>query len=290
LVQTLERDGVEVHSVGTRQLDRRSHHLLGDVGDLGSLTHLVEQVQPDYAFHLAGVSAASNTALFFTVNTEYAVTLLTALDQGGRHDCPVLLAGSAAEYGLVSPGDLPITEDHCPKPFNSYGISKLAQTHVGLAASAAGRPIVVVRPFNVVGPGMPARLALQSFATQLMQIRAGLGPSLIEVGDLSASRDFIDVRDAVSIYRVAIRSVICHGQIINVCSGRERRLSDVLATMCELAGVTADLRQDPARTRTFDAHNHYGSTRKLEALLGVRPLRSFATTLSDILAHTHVGP
>jgi hypothetical protein len=40
-------------------------------------------VQPDYAFHLAGVSAASNTALFFTVNTEYAVTLLTALDRVG---------------------------------------------------------------------------------------------------------------------------------------------------------------------------------------------------------------
>jgi GDP-4-dehydro-6-deoxy-D-mannose reductase len=285
LIQRLEGDDVEVHSVGTRVPGGGRHHLLNDVTDLKVLTEIVRRVRPDYVFHLAGVTAAAHPAVFYRVNSEYAATLLAALDEAGVRDSPVLLTGTSAEYGVVSANDLPLTEDRCPQPFNHYGISKLAQTHIGLEAGRSGRQVVIVRPFNVVGPGMPEHLSLQSFATQITSIRAGLAPPVIQVGNLGTSRDFVDVRDAVVTYWDAIRSESCRGQVLNVCSGRETRLSDALSIMLELAGVSAETRHDSTRSRALEVEAHYGSTRKLDALLGVRPLRPLVTTLSDILAH-----
>ena len=286
LIDRLEADGVDVHSVSTRQIDRIGPHTIDDVTDIERLSAILQEARPNFVFHLAGITAAPDPAVFYRVNSAYAATLLGALTRTEYRECPVLLVGSSAEYGAVSENELPIMEDRFPHPLNHYGISKLAQTHIGLAASRAGCRVVAVRPFNVVGPGMPAHLSLQNFATQISRIRAGLAQPVIAVGNLNASRDFVDVRDAVDAYWRAIRSETCHGQILNVCSGRATKLSDALSMLLNLAGVSAKIRQDPARTRPLEVETHFGSRRKLDALLGSRPQRTLNTTLGDILAHT----
>jgi GDP-4-dehydro-6-deoxy-D-mannose reductase len=286
LIHRLEADGVEVHSVSTRRIDRIRHHTIADVTDIEALSAVLHATRPNYVFHLAGVTSAPDPAAFYRVNSAYAASLLAALAVTECCECPVLLVGSSAEYGSVPANELPIEEDQCPHPLSHYGISKLAQTHIGLAASRSGCRVVVVRPFNVVGPGMPEHLALQSFATQIRRIGKGLSQPVIEVGNLNASRDFVDVRDAVETYWKAIRSKTCHGQVLNVCSGHATRLSDVLSMLLSRAGVEAEIRQDPARIRALEAETHFGSTRKLDALLGAKPRRPLRETLGDVLAHT----
>jgi GDP-4-dehydro-6-deoxy-D-mannose reductase len=284
LVKRLEEDGVEVHSVGTRIVNRDRHHVIRSVSDVSGLSQVIRATGPDYVFHLAGISTANDSADYYRVNSGYAATLLDALDADPRTNCPLLLTGSSAEYGPVPRQELPITEEFCARPVTHYGISKLSQTQMGLAANRLERGVVVVRPFNVVGPGMPPQLALQAFATQIAHVREGLSPAVIKVGNLNTSRDFVDVRDVAATYWDAIRTSACYGQIVNVCSGLEIRLSDALSMMLEIAGIEVETQFDPARLRKFDIDAHYGSNRKLETLLGPRQMRPLANTLEVILA------
>src|SRR2546423_2806225 len=99
-------------------------------------------------------------------------------------------------------------------------MSKFMQTLLGISAASTGsQPIVIARPFNIIGVGMPEHLALASFALQIREIKAGSRPPVIEVGELKSARDFIDVEDVVELYWKLISNDKAYGQIFNVCTG-----------------------------------------------------------------------
>jgi GDP-4-dehydro-6-deoxy-D-mannose reductase len=283
LTRYLQGQGVEVHTVSERPAQRVRHYQVGRVTDIGALERVVGLSEPDYIFHLAGVTVSPDPTEFFRINTQFAVALLKALENGGHGDRPVLLVGTSAEYGVVSEGDLPISEDLRPRPYNHYGISKLAQTLEGLALSRTGRPVAVVRPFNIIGPGMPEYLVIQGFACQIAQIARGVAPPVIAVGNLKPSRDFIDVRDAVAIYWQVVRHPDCYGRILNVCTGRGTVVEDTLRALIQLAGVETEVRTEVSRLKDVDIPAHYGSTVELTRLLGPLAMRPLDSSLNDIL-------
>jgi GDP-4-dehydro-6-deoxy-D-mannose reductase len=256
---------------------------VNSVTDIGELERMVRLAEPDYTFHLAGINVSPDPIEYYRINTQFAVALLQALENAGYGDRPLLLVGTSAEYGVVSERDLPISEGLRPCPYNHYGISKLAQTLEGLAASRSGRPVTVVRPFNLVGPGMPEYLVIQSFARQIAAIARGTALPVISVGNLKPSRDFIDVRDAVAIYWRVLRNSGCYGKILNVCTGRGTSVEDVLRTLIRLAGVEADVRREPARFKDVEILAHYGSSAELTRLLGPLTMRPLESSLTDIL-------
>ena len=230
--------------------------------DWKAIAGVIEAVKPDYVFHLAGIVKASDPTLFYRVNSLYATALLHALEMAGHKDCPVLLAGTAAEYGLISEKELPIAEDLPPRPYSHYGVSKLAQTLAGLVVAKQRRPIVVVRPFNVIGPGMPEHLVVQSMAVQVNEIQAGRKPPVLHAGNLETSRDFLGVREVVGIYWQLIRNPAAYGQVINVCSGKPTPIREILDTLLEITGCSAQIRTDPARIKEIDIPVHFGSVEK----------------------------
>jgi GDP-4-dehydro-6-deoxy-D-mannose reductase len=252
------------------------------VTDIGALRRVLRLSEPDYIFHLAGVTASPDPTEFYRINTQFAVALLGALEDGGYGDRPVLLVGTSAEYGVVSEGDLPISEDLRPLPYNHYGISKLAQTLEGLAASKGGRPVVVVRPFNIIGPGMPEHLVLGSVASQIAKIARGAAPRVLTVGNLKASRDFVDVRDVVAAYWEVIRNPGCYGEILNICTGTGTVVEDTLRALIRLAGVDIEVRTDASRLKALDLRAHFGSTAKLARFLGPLAMRDLDSSLSEI--------
>ena len=282
LTAYLEDQGVAVHRL-TREGDGESRrHRVRDITNIRELIAVLETVRPDYIFHLAGVLNDPDPVLFYRVNTQFAVALLQALRETGLVTCPVLLAGTAAEYGMVLPQDLPVREDLSPHPYNHYGISKLAQSLVGLSASREGIPIVIVRPFNIIGPGMPEHISIGSFARQVAHILEAKLPPVLEVGNLTAVRDFVDVGDLVGIYWDLIRTPSAHGQIINICSGRGVVIGDIVSRLIKLSGMPIEVKVDEARFKPIDIPVHYGSTDKLERLLGRTPRTDLDSTLQSI--------
>jgi nucleoside-diphosphate-sugar epimerase len=283
LTRSLTAQGVEVYPMSFPSVMTSPLSALGTL-DVATLTPIIQAARPDYVFHLAGVAVADTPTVYYLVNAAYAATLLRALEVTGYQDCPVLLTGTAAEYGMVAAEQLPIHEECQPLPYNDYGVSKLAQTMIGLAASRRGRPMVVARPFNIIGPGMPAHLVLQSFAAQIASITRGESPPVLRVGNLASARDFIDIEEVVHIYWKLMRTPTAYGHVVNVCSGAPVTIRAALDTLLALAGVPIEVHVDPGRLKAMDVPIHYGSRLKLEQLIGKTEPIPLALSLERIFS------
>ena len=283
LVRYLQEQGIEVHTLSPTAGVSPHRHRLQEITDIGALASILKSVRPDYVFHLSGVTQSPNPNLFYRVNTQYAVALFSALEVSGLGDCPVLIVGTSAEYGIVTNDQLPVREDLPPQPSDHYGISKLAQTFESLAVSRNGKPVVIVRPFNVIGPGMPDFFVVQSFATQIVKILKGEMPPVIRVGNLASSRDFIDVMDLVRIYWHLLNKSEAYGQVVNICSGKDTRIGDLLSKLRALSGITVQVNIDHSRLKPIDISVHYGSTEKLQKIIGYVPNTNLDALLRSIL-------
>jgi GDP-4-dehydro-6-deoxy-D-mannose reductase len=273
---------VEVHTLGNRRENSECHHYIEDITDSAAIAQVLTSLRPDYIFHLAGVSYSADSALYYRVNTGYAAALLQAVKTAELGDRPTLLVGTSAEYGAVRADDLPIREDLAVHPYNHYGISKLAQTLLGLAAAREGLNAIMVRPFNIIGAGMPEHLVLASFAGQLLKIVRGEQPPMIEVGNLESSRDFVDVGEVIRIYWRLAGTPAAYGKIINVSSGKPVVIRELLERMLKVASVQVDIRTEASRFKATEIAAHYGSNKRLAKLLGYVPNRSMDSTLDDI--------
>ena len=283
LLRFLQSEGVEIATHGP---DRA---ILGEfyntpIEDIIGLTEIVSRFQPDYIFHLAGIANGDDYSLFYRVNVQYAVNLLRALELAGLSDRPVFLTGTAAEYGLVPQEDMPITEKTPAAPYNHYGASKLAQTHLGKVLATTGRRIVLVRPFNIIGPGMGAHLSVQAFAMQIASIARGEIPPVIEVGNLSSSRDFVDVGEVVRIYWKLMHTPAAFGRVVNICSGQPIKMNEILDRLIRISGRQIEVHVNAERFKTLDVPLSYGDPSLLNTLIGTYPKRPLDDTLRDILA------
>lgn len=291
LVDFLQLQGIDVYTVGRplagnlpsdNSSAHNHHYAITDITSVTELVEVVKAVRPNYVFHLAGVASAPDPTLFYTVNTTYASALLRAIELSGL-SCPTLLVGTSAEYGFITPDQVPIHEKTPVSPYHHYGISKLAQTHMGIAAARIGLPVVMVRPFNIIGCGMPPHLSVQSFAGQVVNIIQGQQAPMIEVGNLESSRDFIDVEDVIPIYWQLIQTPAAYGEVVNICSGQGIVMANLLRTLIELSGIDVDVRSNPTRFKALDIPVHYGCTKKLERLIGYVPTFDLKATLRKIL-------
>ena len=129
-----------------------------------------------------------------------ALNLITSARRAAA-DGAIVFVGSAAEYGRVPVESLPITESVCPVPVSLFGATKLSQTTLAIAAAATwGLRVTVLRPFNLLGPGLPLHYFAGAFARRLLEERAQrpsdqMGVSEVTVSNAHATRDFVDVRD-----------------------------------------------------------------------------------------------
>jgi GDP-4-dehydro-6-deoxy-D-mannose reductase len=241
-------------------------------------------LNPISSFIFQELPGAKSPSLFYQCERRVCRGAIEGCRSGRQKGTPVLLVGTAAEYGLVGIEDLPVREDHPPHPYNHYGISKLAQTLAGLAASAAGHKVVVVRPGNILGPRMPRHLLLGRILEELERISSGLQGARIEVGNLDVARDFVDVESVVKIYWSLIRDPKAYGEVINVCSGEAIPVRTLVEGVMKLSGIEAELVQQPALMRTHDLPVFTGSIEKLRRFVEV-PRFETHKTLTSILDH-----
>ena len=110
------------------------------------------------------------------------------------------------------------------------------------------------------------------------------GASSIEVGNLSAVRDFLDVRDVVRAY-CELMDRAPSGEIYNVASGRGVAVSDLLDQMLRLAGTELRAEVSESLVRKVEVPRLVGDVSKLEAATSFRPMLALESTLSAVLEH-----
>jgi GDP-4-dehydro-6-deoxy-D-mannose reductase len=257
-----------------------------DLEDPAQAAHAVEASRPDRIVHLAGQASVhrswADPAGTLRTNVLGVVHLLDAVRLQGLRPA-VLVVGSADEYGPASPDEQPLKETVPRRPASPYAVSKVAQAALAsLYGPAGGMRVVATRTFPHTGPGRGEMFAESSFARQIAEIETGLRPPVVEVGNLDAVRDFSDVRDVVRAYGLLLESGR-GGEAYNVCSGRGRRIGDLLDALLGASSAKVEVRVDPARLRPVDVPVLVGDPSKLVADTGWQPRIPFERTLGDLL-------
>jgi GDP-4-dehydro-6-deoxy-D-mannose reductase len=145
--------------------------------------------------------------------------------------------------------------------------------------------LIVVRPVNHTGPHQDRRFVLPAIAAQIAEIEAGRKNTRLEVGNLDAARDFLDVRDVCAAYLSLLRASpdLPPRSVFNVGSGRTYTIREMLEALRSLSRRSFDIAIDPARLRASDIPIAVGNSDKLFGGTGWTPDTPIAQTLSDLL-------
>jgi len=258
----------------------------GDIRDAESIYTAIEKSKPDYIFHLAAQSFVPTSwnapTETLTTNIIGQVNIFETVRRLGL-ECPIQIACSSEEYGMVYPDEVPIKETNPLRPLSPYAVSKVAQDLMGYQYfQSYGIKAIRTRAFNHTGPRRGHVFVTSNFAKQIAEIEAGINEPIIYVGNLEAKRDFTDVRDTVRGYWLAAEKGE-PGEVYNIASNRTITIQELLNSLLALSDKEIEVRQDPDRMRPSDVEILYGDASKLEAATGWKPEIPFDKTLEDTL-------
>ena len=291
----------QVFGVGLPTDSRRNIAHLGDrvslvpadLGDYATTVALLREVAPSHVFHLAAQASVgrawSDPAATLVNNITAQAHLLQGLVELGQSP-RVLIVGSADEYGLVRPDELPITEDTPLRPVNPYAVSKIAQDYLGYQYHLSHQlPVVRVRPFNHIGPRQAPGFVVPDFCRQIARIEAGQQEPRLAVGNLEAYRSFADVRDVVVAYRLALTEGR-PGQVYNIGAGEPVSMGDLLTLLLSMSEVPIAVDTDPDRLRPSDIPCLSCDCQRLRRDTGWVPRYTLEQSLQAVLDYWRTSP
>ncbi len=226
-----------------------------DVTDSRAVQCLMHEVKPELVVNLAAAVRGLPSAMI-RVNTWGAVNVVASV-RDEAPDARVIFFGSAAEYGAASRTCRRLNEGVECSPVDAYGMTKLAATQTALELSRKwGLRTVVLRPFNIVGPGAPEWSLLGASIRRLLDARRA-GFDVVRVGRIDTYRDFVAVDDVVdAILRVAQSNL--DPCVMNLCSGTPTKVSEVLAELGRVSGQAVNWQVDPDLVRPDDIESCVG--------------------------------
>jgi GDP-4-dehydro-6-deoxy-D-mannose reductase len=199
-----------------------------------------------------------------------------------------IFAGSSEAYGasFIDVAKAPVKESAALKPMNVYGATKAAADVLVGQLAYDGLKSIRFRPFNHTGPGQTDAYVVSAFARQLAEISAGAKPPRISVGNLSAFRDFLDVRDVVRAYADAALIEDASdrlGGVFNLSSGRSVQIQSILDMLIQLSGLKVEVEIDPQRLRGPEIAVAAGDNGAALKAFGWKPEIELSRTLGDVL-------
>jgi len=254
-----------------------------DIRDRDGLCKAISEWKPAQVFHLAAITNVGFSwqcqRLTYEVNFMGSLNLLEALVKYAPQS-RILVMSSAEMDGL----GLEETPEGAQISIRSpYALSKAAMEMLASLFNARhALEVIPVRAFNFTGPGQQPQFVAPDFAMQVARIEAGLAPALIRVGNLSARRDFSDVRDMAR-YVAAAGFKGTKGRLMRLGSGRVIPVKRILDILLSLSNVPIRVEVDPKRFRPLDIPELSGECRILHQEMGLAPEYSLEQTLNDLL-------
>jgi GDP-4-dehydro-6-deoxy-D-mannose reductase len=240
--------------------------------------------RPDYIYHLAAITSVpqsfENPTECMSINIEGSVALLEAIKNLDL-TCRIQLASSTEVY-TPALDDTPLDVGSAIQPRTPYGVSKLAMEQMGAIYSAAyGLQVVVTRTTNHTGPGQDGPFALTSFAKQIVAIERG-EQDILKHGDLTSFKSYLDVRDVVRAYRIAID---LKPYIYNIASEETYEIKSLLDRLVANAKVPVVTSTDTTLVRPYAPDKTRYQTSSLLKEAGWKPEYNIERTLHDVLEY-----
>ncbi|MBU2567423.1 MAG: GDP-mannose 4,6-dehydratase [Elusimicrobia bacterium] len=254
-----------------------------NVSDKIQLKRILQKVRPHIIFHLVGIGVSINYTWqqFFDVNYKPTETLLEVLKSIPTFKPRIILFGSAAEYGTVPVNEMPIKEETPLNPVSPYGCSKALQSMIAKYYSNIGMDVILIRPFNIIGPEMSEHLSIGNFQNQFKKIVEKKSSSRIYVGNINVRRDYINIEDALRAFCIAAKKGRT-GETYNVCGGKAISIKYILQRLCSQYKGKIQFVVDKKLLRNNDVLVSYGSNEKLKKHTGWKPHVSIEKTISSL--------
>jgi nucleoside-diphosphate-sugar epimerase len=255
-----------------------------DVLDEASIAEALARFRPDAIVHSAAALRDEPRERLFDANARAVGRLGQALATLPEPRPLLLVVSTGSVYGAAGDSDLPLRETAACAPADLYAASKRAgEDVIRIVAGHHEIPLILARPFNLLGPGLQDRHLAGSLAGQVAQVSLGLAPPVLRVGPLDTTRDFIDVRDAAAALITLVERG-APGEVYNVATGRETPTETILAHLLRVAGLDAGgaVRIDRLARRPLDVRRSYADVSRL-ASLGFEPGLDLVRTLEDML-------
>jgi GDP-4-dehydro-6-deoxy-D-mannose reductase len=295
LALELQNNGDEVYGVardegqGLSHLPRpvKSVQLL-DISDPAVVRRVLEEIKPEAIYHLAAQAfvptAWKDPWATMENNIRPQLNILTTINDL-KLSCRLLVVASNEVYGKVQPDELPVNENAPFRPDNPYGVSKVAQDLLAYQYYLSHNvPVIRVRAFNHIGPRQSPMFVASSLAKQIAEIEAGHLPPVVHVGNLTAQRDFTDVKDVMHAYALLMLKGQA-GEAYNVGSGVAHSIQELLDILLSLSLMDIRVEQDETRLRPTDNPVIYADNRKLKAATGWGPTIAFLDSVQRVLEY-----
>ena len=261
------------------------HH--GDLLDFSSLYKILQQVRPDYIFHLAAQSYVpySFTAPSSTLDTNGVGTcnLLEAIKIVDQTSPIIHVCSSSEVYGQVKEDEVPIKETNPFRPASPYAVSKVTEDMLGFQYFISyGLKIIRTRMFTHTGPRRGDVFVVSNFAKQIADIEVNDKEPIIYVGNLDSVRTFADVRDTVRAYWDLVNKCDI-GDVYNIGGNVTMTIREMLHKLIDLSTKDIQIKLDPSRLRPSDVTLQIPDISKFQKKTGWKPEISFDQTLEDTL-------
>jgi NAD dependent epimerase/dehydratase len=241
--------------------------LSGDIRDPHYCLEITKGV--DLIFHLAALIAIPYSYVapssYVETNISGTLNICQAALQNG---CQKIIHTSTSEvYGSAL--YVPIDEKHPLQPQSPYSASKIGADNMAMSFfNAFNLPLTIARPFNTYGPRQSARAIIPSIISQIAS-----GSKVIQVGDLSPTRDFNYVQDTCKGFVEIAKSDQTIGEIVNIGSNFEISIKDTFELIKKIMNSNVQFEVDPQRIRPqkSEVSRLWCDNSKIKQLTGFKP-------------------
>ena len=214
----------------------------GDIRDKKSIMNACKGI--DIIFHLASLIAIPHSYhspyAYLETNASGALNLYESC-----LDLPIekIIHTSTSEvYGESN--RVPIDEKSKIIARSPYAATKIAADQIAYSYfSSFNLPITVIRPFNTFGPRQSNRAIIPTIISQI------LTKKYISLGSLYPTRDFTYIEDTVSAFIKISESNKTNGEVINIGSGFEISIGDLVKLIQDIMGTNIQVKSDKKRIR-----------------------------------------
>jgi UDP-glucose 4-epimerase len=254
---------------------------VADVTDERAVAAAMDHFRPETVFHLAAIHFIPYCTAHPTETMQVNALGTQHLLEAARNTPSARRFVFASTADVYKPQDGHNVEDETPTgSLNIYGITKLCGEDLirYYRTTCPEITFTCARFFNVYGPG-------ETNPHVLPDIFAGMAESdRLRLGDVSPKRDFVYVTD-VARALCALAESAAAGTEVNVATGREYSVRELVKCIGELTGRELTIERDPARFRPSERMHLVGDIRKIRRLTGWEPAYSLESGLAELLAH-----
>ena len=275
MVQQLLSEGARVtvfdnFSSGKKQYlpkqDKKLRIIKGDITDEKAVNKVTKD--QEIIFHLAALPFIPDSFYypvdFFKVNTIGSMNIFWSAVKSKTVET-VINTSTSEIYGSAQ--YTPMDENHPTSPYSTYAVSKLAADRAAFTLHKEnGFPVVIIRPFNTFGPRFTEPYIIPEIIGQLLR-----GNKELNLGNVNSTRDLTFVSDTVKGFIKAAKEKKALGEIINLGSQNEVKISDLVTKLSKIAGVRTKIKIDESRLRPYDVNRLVCNNKKAQKLLKWKP-------------------